>query len=252
LSDPEINDVVWASPDELTEPHQTNALDSGIPSGLNTLRQRRGGVPFVRPQMRNIAFLVVIAVFSCGCAGLLYSPLPGENPTASTEVGLSVMTAEAPNREIEYRTYRDFLLYVNGPDVQEALAIVDTVLRRRGYELHKAQERDAVPIDNWYRHPNSGSGSVKCWFIYRQRKQDKSGSLAIIVSRSSLLYLGPGQEVMQTRDEIFGELVKRFGKDRVTRGTRFDHYGRSSDMIQRSLKSENEQLTVRPERSARC
>src|SRR6058998_2246173 len=49
-----------------------------------------------------------------------------------------------------------------------------------------------------------------------------------IVSRSSLLYLGPGQEVMQTRDEIFGELVKRFGKDRVTRGTRFDHYGRSS------------------------
>jgi len=77
--------------------------------------------------MRNIAFLVVIAVFSCGCAGLLYSPLPGENPTASTEVGLSVMTAEAPNRDIEYRTYRDFLLYVNGPDVQEALAIVDTV-----------------------------------------------------------------------------------------------------------------------------
>src|SRR5438445_247568 len=124
-SDPEINDVVWASPDELTEPHQTNALDGGIPSGLNTLRQRRGGVPFVRPQMRNIAFLVVIAVFSCGCAGPLYSPLPGENPTASTEVGLSVMTAEAPNREIEYRTYRDFLLYVNGPDVQEALAIVD-------------------------------------------------------------------------------------------------------------------------------
>jgi len=41
--------------------------------------------------------------------------LPGENPTASTEVGLSVMTAEAPNREIEYRPYHDFLQYVNGP-----------------------------------------------------------------------------------------------------------------------------------------
>ena len=70
-------------------------------------------------------------------------------------------TSKRRNRVPLLRLKNDFLLYVNGPDVQEALAIVDTVLRRRGYELHKAQERDAVPIDNWYRHPNSGSGSVK-------------------------------------------------------------------------------------------
>src|SRR5438046_2888979 len=87
--------------------------------------------------MRNIAFIVAIAVLLCGCAGLLYSPLPGENPTASTEVGLSVMTPEAPNRDIEYRPYHDFLQFVNGPDVKGARAIVDTVLRRRGYELRR-------------------------------------------------------------------------------------------------------------------
>src|SRR5258708_5791505 len=128
--------------------------------------------------MRNIAFLIVIATLLSGCSIFL------NNPTSFTAVDVSVTTAEPPNRDVYYRTYRDFLQFANGPDIQEAIAIVDTVLQRRGYELQKSPMRDAIPLHNRYHHPDSGYGRTVCAFLYYQGKEDKSGKLSICLSRS--------------------------------------------------------------------
>src|ERR1041385_1019348 len=140
--------------------------------------------------MRNIAFLIVIAVFLSGCSVFL------NNPTSFTAVDVSITTAEPPNRDVYFRTYRDLPQFANGPEIQEAVAIVDIVLHRRGYELQKSRVRDAIPLDNRYRHPDSGDGQTACAFLYYQGKGDKTGNLSICLSRSEW-YIGPGQEVME-------------------------------------------------------
>ena len=134
------------------------------------------------------------------------------NQTTYTLVRCLVTTAEAADRNIGSQSKKHLRLIANEPEVQEALAIVDTVLRRRGYEPHKNRN----PLGTSYMLSDSKSGWENCSFGYWQRKQTKMGTLWIRLERSQWC-IGPGEEAKQARDEIYDELVKRFGKERVSK-----------------------------------
>jgi hypothetical protein len=158
--------------------------------------------------MRVIPFIVVIGLLLSGCA------------SNRAEVSVSLTSTQAlyrPSPSSQEQAYQEAL---TKGELHDALSIVDTVLRRRGFELLSEKVPGLWPLRREYTHPRSvGSPhSVGGYVAFLQEAGVTNGWLWVALKSRGLHPTPhpPGELAMQARDEIADEFVQRFGKERVS------------------------------------